>query len=235
MTMGLILLGVMMLGLFFSFGRSAFKGLGLSAWGAFLVVLAYAIGIIVPAIRFSDVFSMNVGGFIMPVIGMFALLAILVKKNAVLRGVAAMLAVTAATTGLLLVMPVNNMGMQVLTAFTIGLIGGALAFIIGRTRSASVFGILGGIALGDLIFCLIDYYAVTGAAFTLGRSVVYNSIFVAVIFALCLAEIAIRAGRAMGEAAVSRRKLNFEVSEEHSFDESVAEDNDYDSFDDELF
>ena len=134
----------MMLGLFFGFGRSAFKGLGLSAWGAFLVVLAFAIGIIVPAIRFSDVFSMNVGGFIMPVIGMFALLAILVKNNAVLRGVAAMLAVTAATTGLLLVMPVNSMGMQVLTAFTIGLIGGAIAFIIGRTRSASAFGILGG-------------------------------------------------------------------------------------------
>ena len=52
---------------------------------------------------------------------------------------------------------------------------------------------------------------------------------------MCLAEIALRAGRAMGEASVTRRKLNFEVSEEHSFDESVAEDNDYDSFDDELF
>lgn len=235
MTMGLILLGIMMLVLFFGFGRNAFKGLGLSPWAAFLVILAFAIGIIVPAIPFSRVFSMNVGGFILPVLAMAALLVVLVRQNAVMRGIAAMLAVVAVTTGLLLVMPMGNTGMRILTAFTIGLVSGALAFIIGRTRAASIFAVTGGIAVGDLIFCLLDYFVINGLAFELGRAVVYNSIFIAAIFALCLAEAAVMAGRAMGEKRTEKRKLNFEVSEEHSFDESVAEEDEFDSFDDELF
>ena len=235
MTMGLILLGIMMLALFFEVGRSAFRGLGLSTIGAFMVILAFAIGIIVPSISFGGVFYMNVGGFILPILAMFVLLVVLIRNNAVLRGVAAMLSVVAATVGLLLIMPVNNTGMIVLTSFVLGLISGALAFIIGRTRVASLFAVTGGIAVGDVIFCMLDYFVITGGAFTLGRVVVYNSIFVAALFALCLAEIVVMTGKAMGEERTNKRNLNFEATEDRAFKSKLSDDDDYDRFDDELF
>jgi len=222
MTMGLILLGIMMLALFFEVGRSAFRGLGLSTIGAFMVILAFAIGIIVPSISFGGVFYMNVGGFILPILAMFVLLVVLIRNNA-------------ATVGLLLIMPVNNTGMIVLTSFVLGLISGALAFIIGRTRVASLFAVTGGIAVGDVIFCLLDYFVITGGAFTLGRVVVYNSIFVAALFALCLAEIVVMTGKAMGEERTNKRNLNFEASEDRAFKSKSSDDDDYDRFDDELF
>ena len=166
---------------------------------------------------------------------MFVLLVVLIRNNAVLRGVAAMLSVVAATVGLLLIMPVNNTGMIVLTSFVLGLISGALAFIIGRTRVASLFAVTGGIAVGDVIFCLLDYFVITGGAFTLGRVVVYNSIFVAALFALCLAEIVVMTGKAMGEERTNKRNLNFEASEDRAFKSKLSDDDDYDRFDDELF
>ena len=121
-----------------------------------------------------------------------------------------------------------------LTSFVIGLISGALAFIIGRTRVASLFAVTGGIAVGDVIYCLLDYFVISGGAFTLGRAVVYNSVFVAALFALCIAEIVVMTGKSMGEHRTEKRNLNFEASEDRSFN-GKSSDDDYDRFDDELF
>lgn len=235
MTMGLIILGVFTLALFFSFGQHAFRGLGLSVWAAFLIILAFAIGIIVPSIPFGGVFYANVGGFIMPMLAEFALFYVMIKNGTVGRGIVAMLAVVAISVGLLFLMPMNNMGMIVLTAFVIGIVSGSVAFIIARNRAASVFAIFSGVMVADIIFNLVNYFAWGGGAFTLGSSVIFNSMFLAVMCCLVFAEVAVGLGKTSGGSSVSRRKLNFEASDDNDFDALVGEDDEFDSFDDELF
>ncbi len=235
MTMGLIILGVFTLTLFFGFGQNMFRGLKLSVWAAFLVILMFAIGIIVPSIPFGGVFYTNVGGFILPVIAEGALLYLMIKNGTVLRGIVAMLAVVAVSVGLLFIMPMNNTGMIVLTAFVIGIVGGAVAFIIARNRAASTFAVFSGIMVADIIYQLVNYFAWGGGAFTLGSAVIFNSMFLAVMFCLIMAEVAVGLGKATGERTVTRRKLNFEASRDNDFDALVGEDDDFDSFDDELF
>ena len=234
MTMGLILLAVMAIVLMFPFGRNAFRGLGLAQWAGFLVIIAFAIGIIVPNIRLSEMTRVSVGGFILPIIASIVLAVMLARNNALLRGIVAMLAVVALTTGLLLVMPTRTMGLRVLTSIVIGIIAGAVGFIIGRTRSASVFSVLSGVAVGNLIYSLIDYFFISGSTVILGSSVVYNAIFVSVLFALVVAEASVVMERS-GSVRYRRRNTNFEFSEDRRFDEPVAEDRDYESLDDDIF
>jgi len=228
MTMGLIILGIFAIALFFEFGRKAFEGLMLSAWSAFLVILAFAIGIIVPIIPVAGVYGISVGGFVMPMIAMFALLYVVIRSKNVFRGFAAMLAVIAVTTALLLVMPMNGMGWQILTSFVIGVIAGGAAYLVTMDRAASVFALTGGVAFGDLIYCLIDRFAMGGAPFTLGSPTVYNAMFVGVFVALAIAQTAIYVAKS-GRGKTTKRAADFEAGQDETFDDAD------DGFDDELF
>ena len=228
MTMGLIILGIFAIALFFEFGRKAFEGLGLAPWSAFLAILAFAIGIIVPVIPLGGNNGMSMGGFIMPMIAMFALLYVVIRSKKAFRGFSAMLAVIAITITLLFVMPTESMGWQILTSFAIGIISGCVAYLVTMDRAASVFAITGGVAFGDLIYCLIDRFALDGAPFTLGSPTVYNSIFVATFIALAVAETAIYVSKS-GRGKVDKRAGNFEAGKDDTFDA------DTDFFDDELF
>lgn len=228
MTMGLIILGIFAIALFFEFGRKAFEGLRLSTWGAFLVILAFAIGIIVPVIPIAEIYGMSVGGFIMPMIAMFTLLYVVIRAKNVFRGFAAMLAVIAVTTVLLLVMPIDGMGWQILTSFVIGIIAGGAAYLVTMDRAASVFALTGGVAFGDLIYSLIDRFAMNGTPFTLGSSTVYNALFVGVFVALAIAQTAIYVAQS-GRGKTTKHASNFEASQDEAFDD------DDDGFDDELF
>ncbi len=229
MTMGLILLAVMAIALFLISGRRSFTSMGVPAWIAFIAIAALAIGIIVPSISVGTEFTMSVGGFIVPSIIMFALLAVLIVRGGVLRGVASMLAVTAVTTALLLIMPTYNTGYEILTVFVVGLVAGAVAYMVSRTPSASLFGVVGGLVLGNVIVTMMEYFTGNMAVFMLGQSVIYNAIFVGIIFAFCLAEIAVMAVKMMGEEnRHSRRSSSFEAGEDSSFDRD--DNDDYDLF-----
>ena len=228
MIMGLIILGIFAIALFFEFGRKAFEGLMLSSWGAFLVILAFAIGIIVPVIPIAGVYGISVGGFILPMIAMFALLYVVIRSKNVFRGFAAMLAVIAVTTAILFVMPSDGMGWQILTSFVIGIIAGGAAYLVTMDRAASVFALTGGVAFGDLIYCLINRFAMDGAPFTLGISTVYNALFVGVFIALAVAETAIYVSKS-GRGKKITPASDFEAGQDESFDDEN------DGFDDELF
>ena len=226
--MGLSILGIFAIALFFEFGRKVFEGLMLSAWSAFLVILAFAIGIIVPIIPVAGVYGISVGGFVMPMIAMFALLYVVIRSKNVFKGFAAMLAVIAVTTALLLVMPMNGMGWQILTSFVIGVIAGGAAYLVTMDRAASVFALTGGVAFGDLIYCLIDRFAMGGAPFTLGSPTVYNAMFVGVFVALAIAQTAIYVAKS-GRGKTAKRAADFEAGRDETFDDAD------DGFDDELF
>ena len=232
MTMGLILLAVMAVALLFDTGRHAFRGIGIPVWMALLTIIAFAIGISVPYITIGDNFVMSVGGFVIPIIAMVVLLVILIRKNSVLRGVASMLAVVSATTVILLVMPTDSTWLAVLTSVVIGLIAGALGYIVGRSNTAAIFAVTGGISVGNVVYAFIYYFAWGGSVFTLGQPIVYNAIFVGAIFALALCTLTVMAGKFMDDGRFRSRASSFESSRDFGYEDHVGEDDD---FTDDLF
>ena len=231
MLMGLILLAIMAIALFFTVGRLSFKALGLPQWGAFLVLLAFTVGIVVPTIKIRDIASIGFSGFILPIIASIALAVLLVRKNGFARGIVSMLAIVAISTILFLIMPMQSTGFRILTSITVGVITGAVGFIIGRTRLASVFAILSGVAVGNLIYSLISYFALDGGTMMLGMDIVYNSIFVAVLFILGVTAMASISGRIVEEGSYVRRELNYEAGIDEELNEYSKNEN-YDNMDD---
>ena len=73
MTMGLILLGIITISLFFPFGRRAFGGMRITAPWAFLIVACFAVGVIVPVVTIGSTFTMSLSGFLFPALIMLAL------------------------------------------------------------------------------------------------------------------------------------------------------------------
>ena len=231
MTMGLILLAIMAVTLLFDVGRHTFHGIGIPVWMAFLTIVAFAIGISVPNITIGTEFTMNVGGFGIPIIAMFVLLVILVRKNAVLRGVSAMLAVVASTTIILLLMPTDSTWLAVLTAVVIGVVAGALGYVIGKSETASIFAVTGGVSVGNIAYAFVSYFAWGSDVFTLGQSIVYNGIFVGAIFALALCTLTVLAGKMMDDGRFRTRASSFESSKDNGYEDVSDEDD----FTDDLF
>ncbi len=230
MTMGLILLAITALALFFPFGRGAFKGLGLPAWGAFMVLLAFVIGVIVPDIRLGRFGYMSVGGFILPIVASILLAIRLGARRGLGMGLLAMVAVVAITTGLLLIMPTKNMGLRFLTSVVIGLVTGVVAFLIARSRAASTFAVLSGIPVGNLIFSLLDYNFISGVEIVLGWSVVFNAFVLSFMVALTIAELARSSRSVVSDREARRRNLGYEAGRDRNFDEENYDDVDNDLF-----
>ncbi len=218
MTMGLILLGICALAVMFGIAKSSYKGTWLTDWLLYFIIIAFAVGIIVPTIRLSDMAYMSVGGFILPVIGFITLFIALIRINDLMRGIASMLIVGAITFGLLLIMPSATTGQLVLSALLMGVVVGTFAFIVARKKTATLFGVIGGIPLGDLIFCLVDYYAISGGMFTLGSPLVYNTLFFSVIISTCLSEIMLMLAK--DGRRRNRRADNFESGRDNDYNES---------------
>ena len=224
MTMGLIILGIITISLFFPFGRKAFGGMRITAPWAFLIVACFAVGVIVPNIAIGATFTMSVAGFLFPAIIMLLLFPALFVKGGAGRAIIAEIAVTAVSTLFAVVVPVSTAGWQVLWAIAAGISSGALAFMIARTPLQSAYAVSGGIVLGNIAFAFIDFYAYGAHVFTLGQSWFCNAFFIAVAVALAACELAISLTHTANNRAASHRSLRFEVGEDRNFDEAVDED-----------
>ncbi|MBQ8882812.1 MAG: hypothetical protein IJY70_05450 [Clostridia bacterium] len=224
MTMGLILLGIMAITLFFNFGRRAFSALNTTTTIAFAVLVAFAIGIIVPAITPNDTFYLSVGGFIMPIILSLVLFVSVVKRQNAGVALVSMLAAVAVTTLILLFMPTTNTLLQVLCSLEIGIIAGAVSYFIAKRPLESVFALTSGVCVGNLIYSFIDYFARGAQVFSLGNPIVYNALFVSVLFVLCVDQVMAIMGKTHDEGNYSRRtRSSFEASK----DEKHKSDDDY--------
>ena len=230
MTMALILLAVTALALFFPFGRGAFKGLGLPAWGGFMVILAFVIGIVVPDIRLGDLGYLSVGGFILPILASIALAIRLGARGGLGIGLISMVAVVAITVGLLLIMPTSNMGLRFLTSVVIGIVTGVVSYIIARSRDATAFALLSGVPVGNLIFSILDYNFITKSQIVLGWSVVINALVLAFMIGVTIAELARSNGSVREDRETRRRRLSYEASRDRNFEEE-----NYEDYNDDLF
>ena len=141
-------------------------------------------------INFGNVVTVGIGGFIVPFVLMVVLVVISVLKGGgtnLIRLVASIVSVTAVTTAVLLWMPLEMTWASIMARFVIGILAGAISYVVCADRVSSVTGALGGIVWGNLVASLISYFLGGADAIVLGSAVVFDSIVLAMVFAVVLA------------------------------------------------
>lgn len=216
MTMGLILLGIMALTLFFGFGRRIAQSLGITSVVFFLLLVVMAVGIIVPAITPNASLYINVGGYIIPILLSIALLIKVINRENLASALVAMFAVVITTAVILMFMPTTTTLWAVFCSLEIGIVGGAVAYFITKRPIESVFALTSGVCVGNLVFALVNYFAWGSAVFSLGNPVVYNGLLVAVLFVVCAHQILEMMGKSFDDGTSRRRtRASFEAGKDN--------------------
>lgn len=217
MTIGLILLAILAILIFFGLSERFFRQLGLNNWVAFLFVLALVIGAIVPNINIGNVFSLNVGSFLVPLIIMTVLMLIMKSGSEVLRGILGIISVAAVAVATRMLIEPTIGALILASSLIVGLVGGMVAFLVGQSRLAALASAMGGIVLGDIIINFLYTFVVGGYTFSLGSNGVFDSIIIASVFSILLYE-AINAIKHTTDRKRIKRALAAEAAEDQDID-----------------
>ncbi len=215
MTIGLILLGIVAVLIFFGITERFFRRIGISNGLAFVLVLALVIGAIVPEIRFGSAFSVNISGFLIPVVLVVLFSAIIGFNSDLSRAYLASVAVAGVAVAVrMLIMP-TNFASVITASVIVGLVGGAVAYLIGMTRISTIIAAVAGIVMGDIVVNILNRFVLSGAPFALGSSGVFDSIIIAAVFGVLLVEAITAVKRTMNRKQVSKTALNMEAGEDN--------------------
>lgn len=214
MTIGLILLAIVAILIFFGVAERFFRKIGVPGWVAFLLVLALSLGAIFPSIRIGSVFSMNVGGFLIPLVAITVFMIMMGFKREMLRTMFAAIAVASVAVATRMLIPSNSTGMVVTSSVIIGFLGGAVAYLIGMSRLATLAAAMSGIVIGDVITSLVYYFAIDGSPIALGSRGVFDSLIIASVFGVVLVEAIAGMKRAMNHKTISQTTLNMESAKD---------------------
>ena len=218
MTIGLVILGIVALLIFFGVAERFFRKIGVSNVLAFLLVLALVVGAVVPNIKIGSAFEMNVSGFLIPVI-LVVVLSVMIGFNSDLsRAYIAMAAVAgvAVATGMLI--NTTTLAGQVTASVIMGFVGGAIAYLIAMTRLSTLIAAIGGIVIGDIIVSLINYFVMPSSAVTsvsLGTQGVFDAVILAAVFGIMMVEVVSAMKRTVNRKRVKKSALSMEISEDN--------------------
>ncbi|MCL2675911.1 MAG: DUF1614 domain-containing protein [Firmicutes bacterium] len=188
MTIGLILLALVAILIFFGISERFFRALGLKNWVAFLLVLALVVGAVVPNLTIAGVLTVNWGGFVVPLVIMAVLMVLMRGKDQIMRAVLAIFAVAAVAVATRMLIEPTRGALILAASLIIGFLGGTAAYLAGQSRLGSLTGAIGGIILGDIITNFLYVYVFSGYEFMLGSYGVFDSIVIAGVFAIVLYE-----------------------------------------------
>lgn len=218
MTIGLVLLAVIAILIFFGLSDKFFKNLGVASWIGFLIALALIVGAVIPNITIGG-FTMNIGGFIVPIIGMIILAAFIGWNWDLARLAFAEISVAAVAVATRVLILPENTGMILAASLIVGFVGGTVAYLIGRSRLSTLAAVMGGVVLGDLIVNLIYVYGIGGYNFSMGTRGVFDSIIIGCVFGILLLEAVVTARRATSNRRVANTSMNAESGEDVDKDE----------------
>lgn len=219
MTIGLVLLAVVAILIFFGLSDKFFKNVGVSPWVGFVLAMLLIIGAVIPNVTVGEGFVFNFGGFVVPIIGMIVLMAYIGWNRTLLKVVFAELVIAAiAIATRVLILP-ETTGMILAASLIVGFVGGAVAFLINGSRLGTLASVMGGIVLGDLIVNLIYVFGIGGYVFSMGTRGVFDSIIIACVFGILLLEAVVTARRTASNNRVAHSSMNAESADDIGKDE----------------
>ena len=201
--LGMILLAVMAVMIFFGLTDRFFAKMGVANWAAFLIILAFAVAAVFPPLLVGRV-TLSYAGFFLPLmlgtVAMFALGA----NSTLLRAIVGTLAVAGIVLATRVAFVPTGYSSAIPSILIIGFAGGIAAYIIAQSRLAVLASVLCGIVLGDFASAMILRFALdTGYLLQLGQNGIFDALVLSLIIGAVTLEVA-----AVITRAVSRRIEN---------------------------
>lgn len=213
MIIGLILLALTVILMFFGIAKKVFNSFGITYWLAFIMVGVLIGCAFIPSFKLFGA-SVNVAGFIAPVVFGIIFFVLARRSHEVWRAAVTAVSVTALYVSvILLVQPISD---NVVTAITAGFLCGAVAYLVAKTRVAALAGVFVGVPLGDVIASAVNVY-VSGSAMSFGSAASFDAAVLAGVFAIILYEAIAAIKRTMNARA--RRAVEAETAQEFDPDE----------------
>ena len=185
-------------------------------WAALLFILAVLGGAIAPAIRFGSRFAFSVGGWLIP----FILAACLLFAAGFTREMANMWLASFITAAAVFVLryfiPIRTLGLQITAAVLIGLIAGAISYLVGRSRRGAFVSAVFGITLGELAVFIVNVSMRRAPVLSFGTAGMLDAFVIASISAVLLAHFIGELREADRRTPVRRHRpaLNMEAGED---------------------
>ncbi|MDD6683062.1 MAG: DUF1614 domain-containing protein [Clostridiales bacterium] len=188
MSIGLILLGIVSALVLFGVAQRVLDKMQLSDRAALIIAAAIFFGGLIPDIRVGRV-AFNLGGVVIP-LGVCAWL--LIKTDTKKEAVRALIGsvITAAAVFLLgKIMPDEPERIIIDPNYVYGLVGGGIAYLLGRSRRAAfICGVL-GVVLADIAVAVVNWSKGIDQTLVLGGAGAMDTIVISGLLAVLLAEL----------------------------------------------
>lgn len=215
MIIGLVLLGLVAVLLFFGIAERVFKSFGMPYWLAFIMVGMLIGSAFIPTFTIGAV-SFNIAGFIAPLLFAAVFFALAVRTHEGVHALITTSVVTALFIAIwLLIEPITN---DTVTVIIIGFLCGAVGFLVGKTKLAALCAVFLGLPIGELISTAVNMYAY-GTPIHFGTPATFDAIILSSVFAVVLFEVIAAIKRTMNARARLNAAQNAETAEEFDAEE----------------
>jgi len=187
--------------------------LRLTDGGALAVIAAILVGTFIPDIGITENVAVNIGGALIPIaLAVYLFIKAGTAKERT-RAVVAAVAAGAAVYGLSKFLPAGPEENQFMNYnYLYALIGGGIAYLLGRSRrSAFIAGIM-AIILSDLVQAVVNWYTGIPGRTVFGGAGAFDATIIAGVFAVVLAEV-VGETREKMQGGTDRKDMAFEDGE----------------------
>ena len=212
MSVSLTIISILIILLMLGMGQRILDQLRLNDKQAIVLLLAIAIGIIIPPINFGGLVLISIGGFIIPFgICIYLLIKVGFSRD-LLRAIVGSILVAGIIYGLEWLMPAEPEELIIEPMFVYGIVAGLVAYILGRSRRNAFICAVLGLTLAELLQFFINLGLGTPTVLGLGTGGPFSTMMVAIIVSVSLSEFL---GRAFESAKPDEqaKEFNFETSQ----------------------
>lgn len=184
MMIGIVLLGAVAALLFFGVAERVFKSFGVAYWQALVILGAMLGSAFIPTFTVGAV-VFNIAGFFAPLVFAAGFFALAKRASEIRRALVAASVVTAMSVAVwLLVLPSGN---TVVAVISVGLLCGAVGYIVGKSKIAALCAILLGMPIGEVVASAVGMYTF-GAPLAFGTPSAFDATVLASVFSVALFE-----------------------------------------------
>lgn len=188
MSIGMILLVIVAILAIFGVLQRVLDRMRLNDRQALIMVAAIFIGGLLPDIPVTPMFSINIGGALIPVIICVVLFIKAGTAKERFRSIAASILAAAAVYGLSYIMPTEPESEWFDVSYIYGPVAGLIAYLFGRSRRCAFIAGVMGILLADTAVAVMMNMRGTPIPLRLGSAGAFDAVVISGLLAVLLAE-----------------------------------------------
>lgn len=214
MSASFIMLSIIILLIMFGVGQRILDSLRLSDKEALIILIAIALGLVIPPIWIGKYFCFSIGGFLIPLCVSIYLLVSCGLSRDLIRVIFGTIIVAGIIYALEWVLPADPEDVLIDNMYVYGILAGIVAYILGRSRRNAFVSCLFGITLAELIQWIVNFATNTPSILGLGVGGAFGTYIVSIIIAVAVSEFL---GRCFESASLKEeiKKFNYET---HTYD-----------------